>query len=118
MKSKLVLLSLTLVSISQAAVFTVRIVPGMKFEPAHIDIDQGDSIEFINETDGKHTVTGDPSKAADPKHVILPAGAAPYDSGTVQKLDRFTHTFDVKGHYQYICRPHERMGMMGTVDVN
>jgi plastocyanin len=65
-----------------------------------------------------HTVTGDPSLAAVPANVQLPAGAQAFDSGAVQPGSTYTLTFTVPGTYRYVCLPHEGAGMLGTVIVN
>jgi plastocyanin len=49
--------------------------------------------------------------------VSLPAGAAPFDSGSMQEGDIFRHTFTVPGTYTYLCVPHDRMGMVGRIVV-
>ena len=64
------------------------------------------------------SVTCDPSKARDAAaHVALPAGAEPFDSGTVKAKGAYRHTFTVAGRFRYFCIPHERMGMVGEVEV-
>jgi plastocyanin len=95
---------------------TVHIVLG-KFDPAELEITSGDTVEFINDTRGVHTVTADPTLAKDPANVVLPAGAKVFHSGSIPPGEVFTHVFDVEGDYQYVCLPHERMGMIAKIHV-
>ena len=101
---------------SFGAMHTVHIVSG-KFDPADLEISSGDTVEFINDTRGVHTVTADPTLAKDPANVVLPTGAAPFNSGSIAPGKVFTHVFDVDGEYQYVCLPHERMGMIAKIHV-
>jgi plastocyanin len=64
-----------------------------------------------------HTVTADPKRAKDPKHVELPTGAAPFDSGDIKAGASWQYTFDTPGRYTYVCVPHENLGMIGHVTV-
>lgn len=113
-----ILSTLMLVSAgAQAATVTVKINSAMKFEPSPVQIVVGDTIEFVNESRGKHTVTLDPKLAANPANVVMPAGAETFHSGSLAPGDTFKQDFDVEGQYQYLCLPHERMGMFGKVVV-
>ena len=62
-------------------------------------------------------MTADPAFADDPAHVVLPKGARPFSSDELQPRNTFRHAFTVPGTYQYICIPHEQMGMIGEVVV-
>ena len=92
---------------------------GFSFEPERITIRTGQTVEWNNtaaiET---HTVTADPKLAKDPKDVALPAGAEPFNSGNLKGNEIFRHTFTVPGLYRYFCIPHEKMGMIGEIEVN
>ena len=37
--------------------------------------------------------------------------------GGIEAGERYTHTFEVAGEYEYLCIPHETGGMVGTVVV-
>ncbi|MBY0370922.1 cupredoxin domain-containing protein [bacterium] len=119
MNTKLLSALLGLLAFSGAAnAKTVQVqIVSMGFSPKQIQIEQGDTVEFVNTARIPHTVTADPSLAANAANVVLPVGAAAFDSGSLQSGETFSHTFDVAGDYQYICRPHERMGMMGRIAV-
>jgi plastocyanin len=87
------------------------------FDPETVTINAGDTISWSNPTFVTHTVTFDPSKAQAASDVVLPAGVAPFDSGSMEQDQTFTHQFTVKGTYKYVCKFHEAMGMVGTVIV-
>jgi plastocyanin len=91
---------------------------GFSFIPDHITINAGQSVEWNNtaaiET---HTVTADPKLAQNIKSVALPPGAEPFNSGDLKADAIFRHTFTVPGVYRYFCIPHEKMGMIGEVEV-
>ena len=99
-----------------AAVVTMT---NFDYEPRQVRIAAGESVEWRNKSIvSGHTVTCDPSKARDAAaHVALPAGAEPFDSGKVKAKGAYRHTFTVPGRYRYFCIPHERMGMVGEVEV-
>lgn len=48
----------------------------------------------------------------------LPAGVAPWDSGTLYAGETWEHRFDVPGTYVYFCRYHGDEGMVGTIAVD
>jgi plastocyanin len=91
---------------------------GFSFIPDHVTINAGQTVEWNNtaaiET---HTVTADPKLAKNPHDVALPPGAEPFNSGDLKGDAIFRHTFTVPGVYRYFCIPHEKMGMIGEVDV-
>jgi plastocyanin len=83
-----------------------------------VNIKVGDTVKWTNPGIITHTVTFDPAQAATAANVALPAGVAPFDSGSMEEEATFSHTFTVKGTYKYICKMHEAMGMVGTVVVS
>jgi plastocyanin len=89
----------------------------LAFKPAKVTIDAGQSVLWENSSGLVHTVTADPSKAADKDHVRLPKGAKPFDSGRLLPGKTFEHTFTVPGRYRYFCIPHESAGMVAEVIV-
>lgn len=92
--------------------------PKGAFVPATVNISVGDTVKWTNPGVITHSVTFDPSMAAKAGDVVLPAGAAPFDSGNMDEDATFSHTFTVKGTYKYVCKFHEAMGMVGTVVVS
>ncbi len=99
-----------------APVVTMR--SRLRFSPANITIQVGDTVEWRNKSLFTHTVTADKSFAKNPEHVVLPVGAEPFDSGDIPPGEVFRHTFIVSGEYAYFCIPHERHKMFGRVTVN
>lgn len=98
-------------------VVTVRM-EGKKFVPEQITIKPGDTIEWVNEANGrKHQITTDPQQAMDANNVSIPKDAKPFDSGTVKAGESYRYKFTVPGTYRYSCPPHEMSGMVGTIVV-
>jgi plastocyanin len=91
--------------------------PQGDIQPATVNIAVGDTVTWTNPGIITHSVTCDPAQAVTAANVALPAGVAPFDSGTMEQDATFSHTFTVKGTYKYICKMHEAMGMVGTVVV-
>jgi plastocyanin len=63
-------------------------------------------------------------RPGDSPQVVLPDGAEPfasYEDGnvgqTVPQGETYEHTFETAGEYTYVCIPHSRQGMVGTVVV-
>ena len=70
------------------------------FSPTPLDILPGETVEWTNISERRHTVTADNES---------------FDSGDLSGGDRFEMTFDAVGAYAYHCRVHP--GMVGEVDV-
>lgn len=88
-----------------------------KYLPSKVTIKVGQTVEWTNNAKTLHSVTANPATVQNPKDVILPKGAKPFDSGFMPPGATFEHTFTVAGTYQYVCVPHEKDGMKGTVIV-
>jgi len=88
-----------------------------KYDPERVTIRAGETVKWTNPSKAVHTVTADPAKAATPDHVELPPNAEVFDSGNIQPGGTYSHKFDVPGRYKYFCIPHEKMGMIGEVEV-
>ena len=99
------------------ATANVRMTDGLRFKPARLVVHAGDSVEWMNTSSVPHTVTADARRAAKGKEVVLPPGAAPFDSGMIPPGGSYRHTFTVPGTYKYICVPHAELGMTGEVIV-
>jgi plastocyanin len=80
---------------------------GTSFSPASRTIHVGDTVRWTSS--GSHTVTSG-TGAAD-----LSAGSL-FDQ-TLNSGGSFTRVFETAGVYHYFCRPHEAMGMKGTINV-
>ena len=102
---------------ASAATTSVKITDLLQFEPKHVVIQTGDSVEWQNESVLVHTVTADPGKAARAEDVALPKGAQAFDSGNLDHDAHFRHRFSKPGLYRYFCIPHEATGMVGEVEV-
>lgn len=89
----------------------------LNFKPERITVKAGTAVTWRNTSDVVHTVTADAALAKDKRHVMLPAGAKPFNSGDIKPGERFEYTFDVRGTCRYFCIPHEMAGMVGEVVV-
>ena len=87
------------------------------FNPTNIRIRSGHTVQWRNTSPITHTVTADPRRAANPANVQLPQGARAFHSGSIPAGQTWSYTFTTPGTYRYVCLPHERQGMMGTVVV-
>lgn len=72
---------------------TVRI-NGMRFEPANITVKPGTTVTWIHESRMPHTVSGQ---------------ADGLRSSTLYSGQKFSHTFDAAGRYDYLCDLHPSM---------
>jgi plastocyanin len=70
------------------------------FSPNPVDLKIGETVTWINDDSGRHTVTS--------KDGV-------FDSGMMGKGQSFSFTFDKPGEYPYFCEPHPNM--MGIVVV-
>ncbi len=98
-------------------IIAVEMNDNLRFAPTEITIKAGDTVEWRNTGSIGHTATADPGRAPGSKNIELPAGAETFDSGWVKGGQMFRHTFSEPGVYRYICLPHERARMFGTVIV-
>lgn len=92
------------------------------FEPAELSVTVGDTVTWGFASAG-HNVCCRPD---DNDGVGLPAdaeGFASYgpdespDGSFVPRGGTYEHTFDVPGQYDYVCIPHDDLGMTGTIRV-
>ncbi len=91
-------------------------VPGCEVDdwcymPSSLTAHVGDTITWINSDTLPHTVTSG-NADADAVGLDVPNG---FDSGFMSADDRFEHTFDVAGLYDYYCQLHP--WMQGSVTV-
>jgi plastocyanin len=109
--------SFSTLSQDNSSVVVIRMTNDMKFVPEQVTIKAGQTIEWVNDPDGpSHTVTTDADKVADPRHVSIPNGAKPFDSGVIKSGKSFRYMFTIPGVYRYACQPHEGM-MLGEITV-
>ena len=74
---------------------------GIKFVPADVTVEPGDTVTWTNNDSVGHDVTGDNFKSG--------------DAGAMQGGDTFEFTFDKAGTFDYVCTVHP--GMEGSVTV-
>jgi plastocyanin len=88
------------------------------FKPETVTISAGQTVRWENRgKKDEHTVTDDPKVADDAKDVSMPTGASPFHSDKIKPGASFEQRFDIAGTYNYVCGPHEEMGMKGRVVV-
>ena len=100
-----------------ATTHEVQVNDELTFVPDKLTIKAGDTVTWRTTGAAAHTATADTTKAADPAHVKLPAGAQAWDSGAISDGQSWSYTFDTPGEYAYFCIPHETAGMLGAVTV-
>jgi len=105
----LFVLILLLASPCFAATFDVQVSNNF-FSPATVTILQGDTVRW-SWVAGSHTVTSG-SGAAAPGSGIL------FDAPSTSSNTIFSFRFNTPGTFLYFCRPHEFIGMTGTVIVD
>lgn len=98
------------------------------FTPETITVTVGETVVWQNTSSRGHTVTayegGIPADAAyfatgdfESESDARAAWNGGGDDGMLGPGASFSHQFDVAGRYDYVCLPHERGGMIGTVVV-
>jgi len=95
----------------------VTMTDNLRYLPEVLHVRVGDTVVWRNTSNLVHTVTADSSRVSVPAMVSLPAGASPFDSGDLAPGAVFAHTFTLPGSYNYLCAPHDRMGMVGLIVV-
>lgn len=88
------------------------------FSPNAITVDSGDVVEFRNLSTLEQTVTTAADTTAEQQAVLLPVGAAPFDSGVIAPNASYRQTFSTPGTYRYFSENFVAQGMIGTVIVN
>ena len=71
-------------------------IKGFAFNPATITVTKGTTVKWTNNDNAPHTVT-------------TTSAPVDFDSGTKNKGDTFTQTFDTAGTYGYYCSIHPSM---------
>jgi plastocyanin len=77
------------------------LIKNFSFKPAHITIKRGTKVRWINKDSTAHTATANNGRS--------------FDSGSLGKGQRYTHTFKRAGKQRYHCEIHP--DMMGSVVV-
>ncbi|MCI2429314.1 halocyanin [Candidatus Acetothermia bacterium] len=87
----------------------------MVFIPDRLKIKPGETVTWVLQSGG-HTVTAYHPKNHSAYQARIPNEAEPWDSDLlVEKGATFAWTFDREGVYNYFCRPHESVGMVGAI---
>lgn len=87
----------------------------MVFIPDRLKIKPGETVTWVLQSGG-HTVTAYHPKNHSAYQVRIPNEAEPWDSELLlEKGATFAWTFDKEGIYNYFCRPHESIGMVGAI---
>lgn len=96
---------------------------GYRFEPAEITIKQGDGIKWVMVSGGPHNVAFDQAAvgaAASQLTANMPNQASPLSSPFLMNANE-TYTISFAnvpaGSYDYVCTPHQAMGMKGKITV-
>lgn len=98
-----------------------------EFLPAEYEATVGETVVWKNTSGADHTITASENSVPDGAAYFatgdyeseVAAREAWEDSrgGRLGTRETFEHTFEVPGTYHYVCIPHERGGMAGTVVV-
>ena len=88
-----------------------------RFQPPLLTVARGSTVTWVNASPVPHTVPDDPTRVSKAADVATPAGAQPFDSGTLSPGQSYSYTFSLRGTYQYTCLPHETVGKDGTIIV-
>lgn len=87
------------------------------FIPDRLTIQPGETVTWVLQSGG-HTVTAYHPKNHSAYQSRIPADAEPWDSELLtEKGATFVWTFTEEGVYNYFCRPHESVGMVGAIVV-
>ncbi|WP_276252897.1 cupredoxin domain-containing protein [Halomontanus rarus] len=100
------------------------------FEPAEYETAVGEPVVWKNTSGANHTVTAYENAIPEDAAYFATGGfeteAAARDAwerstgtrGEFTPGKTFEHTFEVPGTYHYVCVPHEKGGMVGTIVVS
>lgn len=99
----------TITVLTDAMDFPVRVVDN-DYLPADVAIFEGDTVEWQHDPmEAFHTVTSGASSQPEDNPGAL------FDAESSDARPLFRHTFDTPMFVPYFCRPHEQLGMKGTV---
>ena len=97
-----------------------------EFLPDEYEASVGETVVWKNTSDADHTVTALENGIPDDAEYFATGGyeteqaardAWNHNGGSLGLRDTFEHTFEVPGRYEYICIPHVRADMTGTIIV-
>ena len=96
------------------------------YEPAEVTVAVGDTVVWKNTSGRAHTVTAYDSGVPEGAEYFASGGfedegaardAWKRGAGGIVSGETYEHTFETPGEYAYVCIPHERQAMTGTVVV-
>ena len=97
------------------------------YRPRKITVSVGETVVWENTSARAHTVTATRDGIPSAAEFFASGGFEDFESaeaawnadfgGILESGDRFEHTFSVPGAYEYVCIPHQKGGMYGTVVV-
>ena len=79
---------------ARAAASTTVTITDFEFTPATVNVDVGDTVTWTNRGPTLHTATADDGS---------------FDSGNLDRGERYSKTFSSAGTFSYICKPHPFM---------
>lgn len=85
--------------------------PDYAFEPEEVTITVGTTVRWVNQGEF-HTVTSTDSNELGER---APNGM--FDEDLAEEGDMFNFTFEEPGTYEYYCKPHDTLNMIGTIIV-
>ena len=97
---------------------------GYRFEPANLTVKAGDGVKFLMVSGGPHNVAFDeasiPAAGKDQLAANIPNAASPlstqmYMNPNEEVVISFANV--AAGTYNYVCTPHQAMGMKGAITV-
>lgn len=107
------------------ATHTVDMTDQLVFDPADITIEAGDTVVWENVGSVGHSITAYGDNIPEGANYWASGGfdseqaardAYP-DQGNVPGGESYEYTFETLGTYEYLCIPHETVGMVGSVEV-
>lgn len=96
------------------------------FEPSEVTVSVGETVVWKNTSGRAHTVTAYDSGIPESGRYFASGGfedeqaardAWQRGAGGIVSGDTYEHTFQTEGEFEYVCIPHERQGMVGSVVV-
>lgn len=110
--------------VSAQTTHTVDMNDGLVFDPDQLSIALGDTVVWENVGNVGHSVTAYEDEIPEDAEYFASGGFGSeqearngYPEGDIPGGERFEHTFEVEGQYDYFCVPHESAGMVASLTV-